>query len=541
MRCWPAILAATLTACGGDGSSPTPDQPVEDTTPPVITLAGENPQVVDVGEPYTELGATASDNLDGDLSLSIVIDASTVDTTVPGDYSVSYDVTDAAGSAAVTVIRTVTVQDRIPPVITLLGDNPQVIVAGSSYTELGATAADNLEGDLSDAITVDKSGIDLTVSGDYEVVYTVSDTAGNDSSEVRSLRVVVGGAWTTAGNTALFRFVHDAALLRDGRVLLVGGIFPSGPAELYDPGADTFTEVVTPEGVSFAPSATVTALPDGRALIVGASDSDGAALIFDPLTDTIAPLAALNVLRQVGTDTLLLDGRVLLAGGREDRPPSEPDITVGDSEIFDPVLGEFAAPGSMNEPRDGHTATLLSDGTVLLTAGYRLFNEFGSRTELTSAEIYDPAVGEFLVTGSIIGRGRAAHTATLLPDDNVLIVGGEFNMGEPSVIYDTKTGTSEFASPLINTRAGHAAVALRSAPDCLGPVLIAGGFVPGGDRQFEATDSVEMYDTVLEQFYIVENLPGPLEAPVGTLLQGGRVLVTGAGEAWLFEPMGECL
>ena len=435
------------------------------------------------------------------------------------------------------------IEDTTTPVITLIGDDPQVIVVGNPYTELGATAADNLDGDLSDAIMVDTSGIDLSVSGNYEILYRVSDTAGNVASKARAIRLLVGGRWKSAGTSSQFRPSRpDTALLQDGRVLIVGGIYPSGPAELYDPTAETFTEVEAPEGVSFAPTAVVTALHDGRALIVGDSSSDGAALIFDPMTDTIASIGALNVPRQVGTDTLLLDGRVLLAAGREDRGPGEPYITLGDSEIFDPVLGEFTATGSMNEPRNGHTATLLPDGTVLLIAGYHLFGEYGSLPTLTSAEIFDPAVGKFRNTGSIIGNGRVAHTATLLPDGNVIVIGGEDMNGlETSAIYNVGTGSFEIANPMIDPRAGHAAVALRSGPDCPAPILVAGGYVPGYMEQWETTNSAEMYDPVLEQFYSVEKLPRLLEAPVGTLLQDGRVLVTGAWEAYVFEPLGECL
>jgi hypothetical protein len=84
-----------------------------DTTPPVIILTGVNPQIIDVDSIYTELGATASDNYDGDISVSIVIDASAVNTSILGDYSVTYDVDDSSGNSATTVTRTVTIQDTI--------------------------------------------------------------------------------------------------------------------------------------------------------------------------------------------------------------------------------------------------------------------------------------------------------------------------------------------------------------------------------------------------------------------------------------------
>jgi M6 family metalloprotease-like protein len=105
-----AVLA--LSACGSnDGSS-------RDTTAPVISLQGDNPQIIAVDEAYVELGATAMDNRDGVLSASIAIDASAIDSSTPGQYTVTYNVSDAAGNAATTVNRTVTYEDRTPPVIT---------------------------------------------------------------------------------------------------------------------------------------------------------------------------------------------------------------------------------------------------------------------------------------------------------------------------------------------------------------------------------------------------------------------------------------
>jgi len=80
-----------------------------DTTAPVITISGTNPQEIVLNTPYTELGATAFDNLDGDLSGAIIIDISAVDTATVGTYVVTYDVTDGAGNQAVQMPRTVNV------------------------------------------------------------------------------------------------------------------------------------------------------------------------------------------------------------------------------------------------------------------------------------------------------------------------------------------------------------------------------------------------------------------------------------------------
>lgn len=178
------VLSVTLVACGGSSSGES-----RDTTAPVITLTGANPQVIEAGSAYVELGATASDNRDGDLSNSIAIDAGAVDTQVPGSYVVTYTVTDAAGNTG-TATRTIVIEDTTPPVITLLGDDPQVIVAGNPYIELGATAIDTLDGDLSAQIVIDATAVDTMVAGDYTVTYDVTDAAGNAAVAVtRTVRV----------------------------------------------------------------------------------------------------------------------------------------------------------------------------------------------------------------------------------------------------------------------------------------------------------------------------------------------------------------
>ncbi|RIV32757.1 DUF5011 domain-containing protein [Flagellimonas lutimaris] len=80
-----------------------------DTTPPVITLNGDATVDLNVGDPYTDAGATANDDTDGDISGNIVVGGDTVDTSVAGTYVITYDVSDAAGNAATQVTRTVNV------------------------------------------------------------------------------------------------------------------------------------------------------------------------------------------------------------------------------------------------------------------------------------------------------------------------------------------------------------------------------------------------------------------------------------------------
>ncbi|HSR44476.1 MAG TPA: immunoglobulin-like domain-containing protein [Acidimicrobiia bacterium] len=221
-------LTATATRDFGAGSfgsssefSAAVSAVVPDSTPPVIVLVGANPQTVEGGDVYVELGATASDNYDGDLTGSIVIDAGAVNTSVVGSYAVLYDVVDSSGNPA-SAIRTVNVVDTVPPIITLLGPDPVTIEAGSGYSDPGATAVDAADGDLTSSIVVDTSGVDSSSVGSYTVTYDVSDSSGNAAvTVVRGVNVVdtappaitllgadpatveVGGSYSDPGATAV--------------------------------------------------------------------------------------------------------------------------------------------------------------------------------------------------------------------------------------------------------------------------------------------------------------------------------------------------
>jgi len=178
---------------------------VRDLTPPVINLTGSNNITIEFNTSYNELGATATDNLEGDISDKIIIDNSSLNVNVIGTYVLYYDVNDSAGNSAETVNRTVNVIDSTPPVLTLLGDNPQEIEVGASYVELGANATDNYDGNLTDNITIDNSSINTNVLGSYEVLYSVNDSFGNSANATRIVNVVdnTPPVLTLIGNSTL--------------------------------------------------------------------------------------------------------------------------------------------------------------------------------------------------------------------------------------------------------------------------------------------------------------------------------------------------
>jgi hypothetical protein len=160
-----------------------------DPVSPIITLIGNAHVTVDISSPYADAGATANDNRDGNITPSIIV-SNPVNTSILGSYPVTYNVSDAAGNAAAQITRTVEVVDQIPPTITLLGSNPTIVYLNSTYVDAGATASDNVDGNVTPSI-VTVNSVDTSIFGTYTVTYNVSDAAGNITPEViRTVYVV---------------------------------------------------------------------------------------------------------------------------------------------------------------------------------------------------------------------------------------------------------------------------------------------------------------------------------------------------------------
>jgi hypothetical protein len=188
--------------------------------------------------------------------------------------------------------------------------------------------------------------------------------------------------------------------------------------------------------------------------------------------------------------------------------------------------GAFTPTGSMTTPRYFHTATLLTDGTVLIVGGDMLEPTGGFKT-LCSAEIYDPSTGIFTSTGPMTTPRGWQFTSTLLPDGKVLIAGGGVSnpatgsLADPTLasaeLYDPATGTFSATGNLTTARASHTATLLNN-----GTVLIAGGLqLPG----YVILASAELYDPSTGTFTATGNMTAPF-ADTATLLANGKVLIT---------------
>jgi hypothetical protein len=253
--------------------------------------------------------------------------------------------------------------------------------------------------------------------------------------------------------------MHTATLLADGRVLVTGGgaISASGQeepplssAELWDPATGTFTaagSMTVPRGLH-----TATLLQDGTVLLVGGGEKDAldTAELFDPATGTFTATGSLTTGRGMHTATLLADGRVLIVGGIGGEfdlsGSSDSAKPLLSGELYDPATGTFTETGQLSTGRWMHTATLLQDGRVLIVGG----SSADMQSPLTTAEVYDPATGTFTEAGDI-PVPYALHSALLLPDGRVLLAGGANQAGSSDLstvtlysgIYDPATGSYE--------------------------------------------------------------------------------------------------
>ena len=182
------VRETTLTIGGVSGTFTSTT--LADTTPPVISLTGGNQSIVQ-GSTWVEPGYTATDNADGDITVTGVVVSGSVDTSTLGTYVLTYTATDASGNQANTT-RTVEVVEATPddqtaPVITLNGGN-QTITVGDTWVEPGYTATDNVDGVLTGAVVVTGT-INTAQAGTYTLTYSVTDAAGNTGTATRTVTV----------------------------------------------------------------------------------------------------------------------------------------------------------------------------------------------------------------------------------------------------------------------------------------------------------------------------------------------------------------
>jgi hypothetical protein len=263
--------------------------------------------------------------------------------------------------------------------------------------------------------------------------------------------------------------------------------------------------------------------------VAGAKAATRRAELLDPARLRWVGTGAMHRARANHTATLLPGGQTLIAGGEGHK-----GAALASAELYDPANGRFAMTGAMKAARGGHTATLIEgcacadDDKVLIAGGT---TRVPKGEPLSSAELYDPASGEFTPTGAM-KTARTGATATLIASGplagDVLIAGGSGQGGAilaSAELYDPRTGAFSETGAMTAAREFHTATwlgYLRDSGAMAGEILIAGGQTPAG-----VTASVEIYDPTSGTFSAVASMTAARATQDAVLMSDGRVLVAG--------------
>lgn len=388
---------------------------------------------------------------------------------------------------------------------------------------------DPFEHHLATALCADA---DLNVGGFEPAQIARAAIAGGRRRPVRL-------AFPPSSRTRLTRFAVAAAI----GVIAIGGslyLFQRGQPSVGTPSSSpTLQSSPTPAPQSSQAAqmtvpagATTTLLADGRVLIAGGYvyedvlvdgsigkytffDSAG---LYDPTTRTFTPTGSMMTARARHTATLLSDGRVLVAGGADGG---------SSAELYDPATGTFSPTGPMAAAHGGGLAVRLLDGRVLVTGGGN-----GASGPNGSSELYDPSNGTFSPVPptplDVLGR----ETATLLADGRVLFAGGLVEaVGPPGVcrasarIFDPETDTFSPTGSMTTPRGdcgwgGSTATLLRD-----GRVLMTAGVM-----LLPSIPEAEIFDPTTGTFSPTGSPTHLGGGQTATLLAGGRVLVAGGND-----------
>lgn len=281
-----------------------------------------------------------------------------------------------------------------------------------------------------------------------------------------------------------------------------------------------------PPGAPAAPTGVSAAVGDGRVTLSWANVSGATSYnVYRASVSGVTPANYSTLpggIRHSGVSSPFLEGGltndttyyfvVTAENGAGESLPSG-DVSAS-PHVGTPNIGTFTATGRMSTARALHTATLLPNGTVLVVGG---FNNSGEGS-LASAELYDQATGTFSATGSMSAR-RFDHTATLFPNGKVLIVGGiGIDVLASGEFYDPATGTFSPTGSLGTGRYLHTATLLSG-----GKVLIVGG--QDSSNNFLVT--AELYDPATDTFSPAESMGTGRLGHTATLLSNGKVLIAG--------------
>ncbi len=350
--------------------------------------------------------------------------------------------------------------------------------------------------------------------------------------------VLIDPEWISAGVPAYPRLHGDLTLLTDGRVLVTGGyVLGAAPSEIYDPVHDVFRALGLPLLPRQNHSATL--LRNGKVLLVGgtAPDDDDGTLdapqasldVVDPRTGAVNALGSLPAPRSGHTATRLSDGSVLIVGG--ERPTSGlPYASLSDAYRV-AEDGTMVEVGSLTIPRARHTASRMPDGRVVIAGGRRWeTNPDQVPTVERTAEIFDPTTNTFSMASGTMAEPRAEHLATVLEDGRLLMGWGSSaytcNAYPEGLIYDG-TGLVEYAP-------WHDPAPYFGYVGCI-PPGVAGVQLPDADVLFSRWLVPANPEVDFQPIIWLDADKGGVPGWSYALLADGTVLGAGAGVASRFD------
>ena len=326
--------------------------------------------------------------------------------------------------------------DRVVPHLVLLGTGEVLVVGADNVCEVAIDGSDSAEvgnpligeWSMTARLPSRRVGPVVVALADGRALVTAGMTGENEGAIAKSSTVVFDPAtrkWSSSGLLDTARINPAAAVLRDGRVLVAGGLLIDGThdprglesAELWDPTRGTWSRTGSLAGPRIG--AVAVTLTDGRALVVGGLPGPSAeevarttAETYDPATGRWTSAGTLAAPRAGFSLVALQDGGALVIGGSptwvfDARRTGEGTAS---AERFDAASRTWSRTNDMAKPAAGAAAVTMQDGRVLVVAG-------------TDAEIYDPATGTWSATRPI-PDGRNDASAVLLDDGSVLVAGG---------------------------------------------------------------------------------------------------------------------
>jgi len=381
------------------------------------------------------------------------------------------------------------------------------------------------------------------LAGGRRAARTGTGTGSGADPLAPAAATATAGTWTATASLPFAGFWAQpdgaAVLLADGKVLIAGGEDggrrPFADAALFEPAGGTWTR--TGSLWSARRLHTSTRLADGRVLVTGGigtapslpAQGLASAEVYDPATGQWTRTGDLRLARYSHSATLLADGRVLVAGGSGARS-AQSNGTLRSAEVYDPATGEWTETAPLTDARFGHPAVRLNDGRVLVVGGVLTIGR-GRYTALGYCEAYDPATAAWTPTASL-GVARKSHQATLLADDSVLVTGGDLpGLGTETLTYDPYSQwTTERFDPAKDTwsadaemswgRSHHRTLRLTS-----GTLLRAGG--TDGASFDIGYQNASTYDPVARTWSADFGTVVGRWAPAAVALADGRALMFG--------------